>query len=337
MLNEDVREQALRWHVRLASGDAANTDYDAFAEWLSKAPDNVKAYVQVEEFSGRIDSLRQEHRAQLTNLLERKANAQSHLLQRIKDRFAPISITPIAAAAAVIVLVGATFYFGIFSQKDSIRVAAAENELHSLALSDGTKVFLGPGAEIDAVYDNNSRTITSFSGLAFFDVASDPGRPFLVMLGEKEIRVLGTSFEAAVFDDRISVAVAEGNVAVRDRTGPERTLNLSIGQKLVFDKATSQEVVSEVPPEQIGSWRDGAIAFDKAGLSEICGALNDFYGRELFSPKTDTASYLQFSGILALSDPATTARRLTELMPVDAVETGNGYELSARSEADELQ
>jgi transmembrane sensor len=82
-------------------------------------------------------------------------------------------------------------------------------------LPDGSVVELRPGADLFVDYAGQFRRVWLKRGEAYFKVAKDPGRPFLVSAGGMEVRAVGTAFSVQLAGERIDVLVTGGRVAVK--------------------------------------------------------------------------------------------------------------------------
>jgi transmembrane sensor len=87
-------------------------------------------------------------------------------------------------------------------------------EVREIRLTDGSEVTLGACTSIDVAFRGDERRVTLNEGEVFFSVSRSLTRPFVVMIGNKEVRVLGTKFEVRRRATTIRLAVAEGKVEV---------------------------------------------------------------------------------------------------------------------------
>lgn len=328
-IGENAREGAIEWHLRLASGEAGDADYRAFADWLSGAPERTDAFLKVEAFSGRLERLRRADHSGLDHLIERGGAV----------RPAQPSARPVwrrasfaALAASLLVLLGVGVYSMTDLRAGHAVYAAAADGFRTIDLSDGSTVVLGPGATFETDFKRAERRVSAFHGAGYFKIAHDKSRPFTIAFGARTIRVVGTEFEVSSFDAEKSVAVAQGVVTVSGdhaETGAE-AISLRPGERFKVGADAPGGVVDKVPLAEIGSWRDGYFTFENTGVEEVVQRLNAFYGTPLFSVSDDSLKGFEFNGILKLSDPQGTARRLSELFPVDAVARDGGYVLKDR-------
>lgn len=326
-----VQTAAVQWQTRLASGDASDSDYQAFADWIAEDATHAAAFSHVESTAGLIDGLRPDTDGALDHFLELKRPSTQPELAN--DNWFPARAAVAASLAAVLVAVAGVFgYQRISPDTETMAIAAQPDQFRTEILSDGTKITLAPGAEFEAVLSKGERKITSLSGVSYFDVASDPNRPFTIDLGRHSIRVVGTEFEVTAFLDRQSVAVSVGIVRVLRKDAADGETRLTVGEQLTFSTASPAGFFETTAASSIGAWRTGVFEFENADANRIATRLNAFYGGEVYTIDTVNPPEISFSGVLALSDPAGTVQKLSELAPVAFTATQTGYVLSERAE-----
>jgi transmembrane sensor len=119
-------------------------------------------------------------------------------------------------------------------------------EKMTIALKDGSLIELYPGSEVSYREEMKSRREINLRGKAYFKVASDINRPFVVYSDELSTTVLGTSFTVTSFeaDSTIKVGLHTGKVLVGSRSPdnpplkPSNAMNFLPGDLLVYDKKT---------------------------------------------------------------------------------------------------
>jgi transmembrane sensor len=126
-----------------------------------------------------------------------------------------------------------------------------------------------------------NRTV-ELEGEAFFDVAEDKTRPFIVKTGDLQIRVLGTAFNVKAFKgDKLSeTTLLRGKVEVGVNNTDDRTI-LKPEQQAVYARDLKKISVSTVQSEKIALWKEGALVFDNTPFSEMEIALERWYGVEI--------------------------------------------------------
>lgn len=192
----------------------------------------------------------------------------------------------VRVAAAISVFFAFKF---IFLQPTSTRVAEEPalvwverktdwGEKLNLILADGTQIKLNSGSSIrfPKVFTANERRI-ELSGEAFFDVARDESKPFIIQSDKVETKVLGTSFNVQAYEDQrhISVSVLTGRVEV---ASSENKVFLSPHEQGVYHRSKGNVTKGRVDIEKILLWKDGIIHFEDATFGEVKNVLERWYG-----------------------------------------------------------
>ncbi len=160
------------------------------------------------------------------------------------------------------------------------RVAPAGQGL-IIHLEDGSIVELRAGAKVTYATDLTEQTErqVSLTGEAYFQVAKNPSKPFLVRTPGAVIRVVGTQFNVKEMkkDSSVVVAVTEGVVAVRHPEQPEEaTVKLTIGQIATLQANQAIYVATTDITNYVG-WRSGWLTFQGTALTEVARQLEYIY------------------------------------------------------------
>lgn len=149
---------------------------------------------------------------------------------------------------------------------------------YELMLADGTHIWLNAESELSyPVRFSGDKREVSLKGEAFFDVAGDPDRPFIVRTNGMDVKVLGTSFNVSAYESEpvASVTLVKGSVAVW--TGKGERLKILPSEQLCYDKHTSGSTIQQVDTRLFTSWIKGEYIFHDATLDEIFGKLRHWY------------------------------------------------------------
>src|SRR5665647_1100001 len=151
-----------------------------------------------------------------------------------------------------------------------------------IVLSDSTVVWLNAGSRLvyPTLFKNKTREVLLF-GEAFFEVAKNPEKPFIVKTSDLEIRVLGTQFNVSAYeeDDLVQTVLKEGSVDIR-RQGTlffEHDLVLKPNQMASYNKTTNDTKVNAVDPDYYTLWTKGLISFDDIDLNRVVKKVERFY------------------------------------------------------------
>ena len=160
-------------------------------------------------------------------------------------------------------------------------VKADKGDKARIELPDGTDVVLNSASQLSYLNDFGKKNrCVQLSGEAFFKVAHDGSRTFIVQVGDLEVKVLGTSFNVSAYEDSkdIVVVLQEGKVGVYAQ-GMSRTM--IPGDKLEYNKHTHRLITTKVNSEDYIEWTKGNLYFDKESLKNIMGTLSRIYNVEI--------------------------------------------------------
>ena len=157
-------------------------------------------------------------------------------------------------------------------------LSETSTSISSVRLPDGSTVALRENSRLDMRnnFEGHSREI-SLEGEAYFDIASNPDKPFIIHTGRIRTTVLGTAFaiKAIPGENLITVTVAKGKVKVED--GDNLLTFLETDQQLIFDieYELSQEFM--VDSEREVSWRPNELIFRNMSFGDIVRELSGIY------------------------------------------------------------
>lgn len=213
-------------------------------------------------------------------------------------------------AAAIVVpllfLLGQFWYIDqridLFADAGYEEVYVPKGERMQLIFQDGSKAILNADSRIryPRKFGFSERKV-ELEGEAFFEVAPNRDRPFLVDLKDMEVKVLGTTFDvkAYISDPEIFVSLETGKVTLSDRR--RSFAYLKPGEKATYNRKTGVCKISR--PEQIESgsaWKTNRIVFDNTPLAEVVAALSRKFDVEF---AVADSSLLHYHYTLTSDDP----------------------------------
>ena len=192
--------------------------------------------------------------------------------------------------------------------------AAVRGQRAELRLADGTRVVLAPESRltVPAQYDSVGRAV-SLEGQAYFDVAHDAARPFVVRAGNASIRDLGTRFDVRAFANEKSVRV----VVTHGKVSLDTTL-LGAGDVARLRETGESSVARGVDTTRYVAWTRGELVFDRTPIRDALAELGRWYDIDI-----------------RLADTSLDERRLTATLrdePLSDVLSGVALSLGARVE-----
>jgi ferric-dicitrate binding protein FerR (iron transport regulator) len=260
----------------------------------------------------------------------------------------------LAAACVVICLLAAALLWtsrrqslvnpSVASSSKSYHTGAGQR--HEILLPDGTRVWLNADSRLtcDSDFANGAERVATLSGEAYFDVAADPDRPFIIHARELDIRVLGTAFNVKAYpeDHSAEAALIRGSIQVSLHEHPSRKLILRPHEKITVFNGPGQQMELNhiagsvkrsrpsadtvtgftVAPLQTDplldsgtvetAWMEGKLVFRDETFGELAVQMEHRYGVHFHFAEDKLRDY-RFTGIFAMetAEQALTALQLT--------------------------
>jgi len=188
-------------------------------------------------------------------------------------RIAGIMLLPL------VIFMGINYYTNTVQMKDSwVEIKAPAWTRAEFSLPDGTSGWLNSNSSLR--YEGNfqsDRQIT-LRGEGFFDVYKDPKRPFVVTTNEVIVKVLGTRFSVASYENEsnVEVVLEDGKLEFSDKDKTKMCI-MKPNDLLVYDKISKDFSKEEVQPQKYLSWKDGKLVFRNDPLDVIARRLERWY------------------------------------------------------------
>ena len=206
-------------------------------------------------------------------------------------------------AAAILLCISVGIGSHIYTRRSTdidstYKVEASKGQRANLTLPDGTKVWLNSHSSL--VYNANygvKERLVSLVGEAFFDVAKDKERRFVVDADGLQVEALGTSFNVKAYkeDKEITTTLFTGKVKV---SSISESIVLSEGQQASLDKKSGMLAVDHSGiPGYADMWRDNELVLNAQTLKEIAVILNRLYNVEIRFESEKIKEY-RFSGVI---------------------------------------
>jgi transmembrane sensor len=348
------REAAAAWHDRLHREKVSDETRRAFADWLTESARHMELYESIDRVWTKLQTsaedpqilaLRHETALRLT----RRASATGRSLRWVAA--AALFVVGVAVVTAVVRPAGE--HFGLASLLDVFRLGGADHyetvtgERLAFALRDGSQVTLDTQSELKVDFTATERIVRLRHGQAFFEVAKDPRKPFVVEVRGRRFVAVGTAFDVRVDGDQVKVTMVEGTVRVEpphpeppSRTGqgiqvrhpdslggsatpdnqdpPGQLLavvaTITAGEQLVTN-AQREDHVRPADSERSTSWRRGQLVFENTRLADAIAELNRYSDAKIQLEDADLAD-LRLSGVFATGRPTVFVEAVTAYFPI---------------------
>ncbi|MEP5610717.1 MAG: FecR domain-containing protein [Cyclobacteriaceae bacterium] len=190
------------------------------------------------------------------------------------------SLTWLKYAASIVLLVSTAFAIYYYSNSVEEITLASANEVREVTLSDGSLVALNQQASIEYLepFQNNERRI-KLTGEAYFEVTKRQEQPFVVEIGDTEVRVLGTKFFIHQSStNELSVQVEEGKVLISHNDIHEIAEE---GQQFMLN-LENETLIETADETGISSfWKNRRLVFQVTSLEDVVAVVNEAYGSSI--------------------------------------------------------
>ena len=339
----DARAEALAWRERLERFSEDEDIRAAFDAWLEEDEKHGEAYARVERV----------WKAAAEPALQPGIAAMREEALRAAPRRRMVPVLWGVAGAAVIIGAVTPFALRLISDNPATSIAAtleattkdrifqtAVGERSLTTLADGSSVTLNTNSRIDVHYSQTGRRITLDYGQAYFEIARDPDRPFIVTAGRRQVIALGTAFEIRLDADDVKVTLIEGSAAVTmAKDAPvhpssdledRRNVRLEPGQQFVA-VANTAPTVQDVDATDVLSWRDGRVTFRDEPLIRAVAEMNRYTSEKLILSPAAPQHY-RITGVFRTGSTASFVAAIESAYPITAQPGADGVVLLAPRE-----
>lgn len=192
--------------------------------------------------------------------------------------YAAAVATPFVLLAALALDVGSLLGGGIFGERSQLSQTVPDGERSTVVFQEGTRVWLNSGSVISYPdkFPLKERRI-SLDGEGYFEVASNKRRPFVIDIGDVNLKVLGTAFNVKSYhsDRNVDIALVSGSVEFFCGGGK---YELHPAQRLVYDKSSGTvRIYDDALATDSGDWRDNVIRFQDTPMGDVIPVLERWF------------------------------------------------------------
>lgn len=299
-------DEAAVWIARLHGPDRTLQVERGFRRWLAENPAHAAAFERVS------------NGWELAGQLPRAPFPRLTRWQRAGFR------EGFVRAGAVVIAAAAIAVFGVFLHLRGAGVATNVGEQRTLALEDGSRIYLNTATRVTVRYSEKERRVQLQSGEALFEVAKRPDRPFIVTAGNREVRALGTSFVVRRDEQQVVVMLMEGKVEVLphalslDTLTPPMPITLSPGQRLTFSE-DDRPKLDEPSVEKVTAWRRGQIDLDEVSLAQAVAEMNRYSVVKIAIERAE-ATKIPITGVFRAGDTPSFAAAVARSYGLEVIE-----------------
>jgi len=172
---------------------------------------------------------------------------------------------------------------------------------YQLTLPDGTQVWLNAASTLRyPIAFSEKERVVELSGEAYFEVAKDKGKRFIVSTARESVEVLGTHFNINSYTDETftKTTLIEGSVKVKNSKSGF-SMVIKPGQQAMVSSGLSTVKLKDVDVDEAMAWKKGYFMFDEENLESILRKVSRWYDVDIQYQDSDLKKKLLFSGTLS--------------------------------------
>ena len=311
--------------IRYFSGEASPGDILELEAWVTADATHRDLFREYQKTWQLLDSTQTIASAELDH-------EWAVLKSKIVNRKSKIVAWSLRAAAVFVLLAIPAFLLFHFLASPVENQLAAGNEVKEYTLPDGTVVTLNAGAVLScpSKFSGNSRNVM-LEGTAWFEVAHDKAKPFIIASGNARIQVVGTSFfvNTHTLSNTKEIILASGKVKVYYENNPSKMSFLSPGDKAELTADGNAIITTSNEDANYLAWKTKHMVFCNTRLNEVVALLIQVYHTNILI----SDNRLSDSRITATFDKQSLESVLNVLkatLDLQIRNTGAGIELSGR-------
>lgn len=272
-MRDDVEETAARWAIRLDGeplDDEARRDLDA---WLVADPRRRGLLLRAEAALAYVD------RGRALAGLERDEDGEEP--SGDEERPPVLSRRALLAGGGLATLAAGLGTFLLLPSRPT-EIRTVIGEVRRVPLADGSIASVNTDSKLSFALVDARRMVNMQKGEAWFQVAHDKARPFVVEAGDVRVQAVGTAFSVRLREGGADVLVTDGIVEAWVVGHEDRRVRISAGSRsFIATEAPAIEVAQSADIERNLAWRTGELVLNGESLSYAVSELNRYNQRKL--------------------------------------------------------
>jgi transmembrane sensor len=269
---QTIDDQAAEWVILRTGRGLSDAEQRAFDAWYEADIRHKGAYLRAMAIDNALS------RMTVQQNMRPAVGAESTLPARRSTW--PVLALLGGIAAAVVLTVSTVL------APDPVRATefvTAKGEMRQFPLADKSVATLNSASDVEFTLLPTARQVVLKRGEAWFQVAKDKQKPFVVEAGDVRVRAVGTAFSVRRLPQGAEVLVTEGVVEVWNRTGKNKRVLLSRGEQAVVPETGPDLKATRAPAdiERKLAWRSGKVIFTNQTLGEAVADFNRYSPRKI--------------------------------------------------------
>jgi transmembrane sensor len=304
----EIADQAAAWATQIDAGSVDRDTHPGLTAWLNANPRHRGALLRAEGALSFID----------------RGRALAGVVPKPEPRPIWIRRKLLFAGAALAAGIVCAFVMLPAPQHFDTQIG----EIRQVPLSDGSLVAINTQSDIQVGMHKETREVTLTKGEAWFKVAHDKSRPFIVIAGRIRVRAVGTAFSVRRHDDGADVQVTEGTIETWTTGEEDRKVQVTAGTKAyVAEYQPPQPITAPAEIERSLAWREGQIVLEGETLDQAVVQFNRYNTKQLVITDQSLAQE-KLVGQFRATEPGNFADAVATTLGASIKETGDTIQLS---------
>lgn len=265
------------------AGAATLEEKEAIMHWMESDPGNKQFLLKERKLYNAVLLHGEDKQVQ------QQAGRQQYFLRRGVARF-------LRVAAMIVVAFGLGYFWQSEKTEGPIAmqtISVPAGQCVNVTLPDGSNIWLNAQTTIQyPVSFNKENRQVKLDGEAYFDVAKDSKRPFIVNTKECSVEVLGTKFNIDAYSsrDKFETVLMEGSVKVSMLDDPTQAVSLNPNNKVY--RSNGKLLTQKVSNYERYRWKEGLICFVDEPFKVVMEDFEKFYGLTIVVNNHKVTQYL---------------------------------------------
>ena len=360
MTSREIEQTAAAWLARRDGADWIERDQHTLDAWLSASVAHRVAFIRLDaawQQSGRLKALgaglrgrgtpvrgswtslrsdtvdglvRAPHHATSARLATRPSRHSGRSHRASSRRI----LLGLAVSALIALTAALTLGWRQYTAVEQAAYHTAIGDLQEVPLADGSTVTMSSDSRILVTLSRGERHVDLQQGEAFFAVAKDPNRPFVVSAEGRRVTAVGTRFSVRRDATNLRVVVTRGLVRLESDSGPgsprQATTLLPAGSvALASDNGVVVHSGSVQQAREYLNWRSGFISFHDTPLATAAAEFNRYNTGKIVIDDAQLGA-MRIGGNFRWSNTDAFVRLLTQGFPVKASRRDGSIVLTRR-------
>ncbi|BCA53922.1 hypothetical protein W02_10620 [Nitrospira sp. KM1] len=302
-----IVDEAIDWFGRLRADDVTIEERQAFERWCQQDPMHERAFRKV--------NAAWDHPIFKT-AARRSAESTDHLNHVPATSWLPSYWHAIGAAAILVLFILAAEQWDLFTRLQADYYTSV-GERRTIELPDHSTLTMNTRTAVAIRYEDHTRKVHLLQGQAFFRVAPDTQRPFIVEHNGITTRAVGTEFDVQTQSSGVQVTVVEGLVQVSEARGSWPHIALEAGKQVRVQADRSEEPHS-IEVHIATGWLRNRLTVTSALLGDVIDEVRRYYPGTIIIANPQLR-LIHVTGTYHLNEPAALLATLSKTLPFHMV------------------